>query len=85
VTELVNKYVDENLLEVFVAYRSDIFLDFYKEFEKFEKEYPYEFYMCLKKLNKNYYNYKHNNLSDNKFCGFRNFLKYKSKDKDYKS
>ncbi len=43
ISELVGRYEDDNILELFAKNRGDIFMDFYKVFHKYEQSHPQAF------------------------------------------
>lgn len=50
ITNLLTKFEDVNILELFATYENDMFLDMYNLFYKFKKEHPEAFYEYFKKL-----------------------------------
>ncbi|MDZ4533963.1 FRG domain-containing protein [Bacillus cereus] len=50
ITNLLTKFEDVNILELFATYEYDMFLDMYNLFYKFKKEHPEAFYEYFKKL-----------------------------------
>jgi len=50
ITNLLTKFEDVNILELFATYENDMFLDMYNLFYKFKKEHPKAFYGYFKKL-----------------------------------
>ena len=50
ITNLLTKFEDVNILELFATYENDIFLDMYDLLHKFKKEHPKAFYEYFKKL-----------------------------------
>lgn len=57
ITNILTKFEDENLLEIYAYNRENILFDMYIIFLEFEKKKPYDFYKYLKKLNDDYHYY----------------------------
>ncbi|OQR53204.1 FRG domain-containing protein [Bacillus sp. CDB3] len=50
ITNILTKFEDVNILELFATFENDMFLDMYNLFYKFKREHPEEFYKYFKKL-----------------------------------
>lgn len=66
ITDILTKYEDENILEIFACDKNDIFIDMYNLFSKYELKYPFKFY--------NYFN----NLIQENHEYFSNYFDYTS-------
>lgn len=50
ITNVLTKFEDANILEIFASDKDEVFLDFYNLFLKFKIEHPEAYYECFKKL-----------------------------------
>ncbi|MBT2626032.1 FRG domain-containing protein [Bacillus sp. ISL-32] len=57
ITNILTKFEDENLLELYAYNRENLLFDMYIIFLEFEKKKPYHFYKYIKKLNNDYHYY----------------------------
>ncbi|MFS0752910.1 FRG domain-containing protein [Oceanobacillus sp. 1P07AA] len=57
ITNILTKYEDENILELYAYNRDNILFDMYQVFLEFEKKKPNHFYKYIKKLNDDYHYY----------------------------
>lgn len=57
ITDILTKFEDENILEVFAYDKNDIFMDMYNLFLKFELKHPFTFYKHFKQLIQEYHEF----------------------------
>ncbi|MGM1513204.1 FRG domain-containing protein [Bacillus cereus group sp. BceL212] len=57
ITNILNKFEDDDILELFAYNRRNAFIDMYNIFLDFQNKHPKKFYQYLKKLNEEYYAY----------------------------
>ncbi|MGH0686347.1 FRG domain-containing protein [Bacillus mycoides] len=57
ITDILTKFEDENILEVFAFNKNDIFMDMYNLFLKYESKYPFAFYNHFNNLIKEHHEY----------------------------
>lgn len=50
ITDILTKFEDENILEIFACDKNDIFMDMYNLFLKYELKYPFAFYNYFNNL-----------------------------------
>ncbi|UNP84850.1 FRG domain-containing protein [Bacillus mycoides] len=55
ITNILTKFEDVNILELFSSNKNDIFLDMYDAFLRFETEHPEAFYEYLKKIHTDFH------------------------------
>ncbi|HDR7635530.1 MULTISPECIES: FRG domain-containing protein [Bacillus] len=65
ITDVLAKFEDENILEVFAYDRNDIFIDMYNLFLKYESKYPIAFYNHFKNLIQEHHEYFSNYVNYN--------------------
>ncbi|MDA2236428.1 FRG domain-containing protein [Bacillus cereus] len=63
ITNILTKFEDDNILELFAYNKSNIFIDMYNLFLDFQSKNPSQFYHYLKNLNEEYHAYFENRLS----------------------
>ncbi|MFY8295412.1 FRG domain-containing protein [Bacillus paranthracis] len=57
ITNILAKYEDDNVLELFALNRRNIFIDMYNIFLEFKDKYPEQFYQFLENIAKEYHDY----------------------------